>query len=128
MPGVAALGLILRRAGRGAIPARMRPHLVLGYAAAGLAVVHVAMTTGAMGGANSNGIWLATFALFGLGLQAFVGANLQSPGTYRVPLRRWHLILFWTVLLLAIGHVVLNSPMTAQSTASAPDRVLARRP
>ena len=108
--------------------ARMRPHLVLGYVAAGLAVAHVAMTTGGMGGVNPTGIWLATFALFGLGLQAFVGTNLQSPGAYRAPLRRWHLALFWIVLLLAIGHVVLNSPMTSQSTASARDRVLARHP
>ncbi|MGR4066043.1 MAG: hypothetical protein ACLQPV_11430 [Vulcanimicrobiaceae bacterium] len=111
VPGTALLGLALKRSGGGPVAARMRPHLILGFSVVGLAVVHMIATTGAMGKANPNGIWLATFALAGLAIQAFVGTNLQSPGTRRVSLRRWHVVLFWLVLCLTIGHVVLNSAL-----------------
>ncbi len=87
----------------------MRPHFLLGYGALALATLHLFMSTGGMGGSNANGIWLATFALFALALQAFIGTSLQSPGTYRSTLRRWHSIVFWSVLVLAIGHIALNA-------------------
>lgn len=61
-----------------------------------------------MGGANANGLWCATLATFGLGLQAFVGTNLQAPGAYRPVLRRWHTTLFWTIAIAAAAHVALN--------------------
>ena len=107
----AALGWILRRLGRGSFIARMRPHMWLGYAVLVLAFVHMSLSTSGMAGANTNGIWFATFALLGLGVQAFIGASLQSPGVYRAPLRRWHLYVFVLVLGLLFGHVLFNGPM-----------------
>jgi hypothetical protein len=86
----------------------MRPHYVLGYAALAIAAIHVGLVTGRMGAANPAGIWLATFAFAGLGLQTFVGTSLQSPGAHRVSLRRWHIVLFLTIVLLIAGHVALD--------------------
>ena len=101
-------GLFLRRISRGRFTHRMRPHYVLGYAAFGLAAMHLLLSAGDMRSANANGIWLATFAFGGLGLQTFVGMSLQSPGAYRAPLRRWHMFLFWSIAVLIVGHVALN--------------------
>jgi hypothetical protein len=109
LPLSALIGWFLRRKRSGRFAARMRPHFVLGYAALALALLHMAMSMGASGGANAGGIWFATIALAGLGLQAFIGTNLQSPGAYRLTLRRWHTLVFWGVLLLAIGHIALNA-------------------
>lgn len=108
IPLAALAGWILRRFARGRFGTRMRPHYVVGYAALALAVLHLSFSMGAMAGADSTGIWLATIALFGLGWQALVGSNLQSPGGYRAVLRRWHLGTFAAVVLFAIGHAMLN--------------------
>ncbi len=108
IPLAAAGGWILRRFVKGHLLGRMRPHYVLGYLALAIALVHLAFSMRAMAGADATGIWLATFALLGLGWQALVGANLQSPGEYRIPLRRWHIATFASVLVLAAGHVMLN--------------------
>lgn len=108
IPLAALAGWILRRFARGRFGLRMRPHYVVGYAALGLAVLHLSFSMGSMAGADSTGIWLGTVALVGLGWQALVGSNLQSPGGYRVALRRWHLGTFAAVFLLAIGHAMLN--------------------
>lgn len=108
VPLNAAAGWLLRRWGRGRFVIRMRPHYVLGYAALAIAAIHVALVAGQMGAANPAGIWLATFAFAGLGLQTFAGANLQSPGAYRTPLRRWHIVLFLTILVLIAAHVALD--------------------
>lgn len=96
----------------------MRPHFWLGYLALIAACAHVALTTGAMGGTNATGIWLATFALIGIGAQAFLGTNLQSPGAYRVPLRRWHVVVFFATFALAFAHVALNAAFLPQSVSS----------
>lgn len=108
VPLNAAAGLLLRRWGRGRFIIRMRPHFVLGYAALAIAATHVVLVMGNMASANATGIWFATLAVGVLGVQAFLGANLQAPGAYRVPLRRWHVILFWTIALLIAGHVLLD--------------------
>jgi len=108
LPTTAVAGLILRRFARGSFVRRMRPHFIIGYAALVFAVLHLALSSSAMPGANGNGIWLATFATAGLGAQAFSGASLQDPGAYRQPLRRWHVRLFWAVLVLSALHVALN--------------------
>ncbi|MEO9169698.1 MAG: hypothetical protein ABI282_11325 [Candidatus Baltobacteraceae bacterium] len=118
VPITALLGLLLRRLRAGTFIRRMRPHFVLGYAALVLALVHVGASMGAMGGANGTGIWLALIALLGLGLQAFTGTNLQSPGSYRTLLRRWHVVLFAAVLVFALGHILLNAAFLPQSSAS----------
>jgi len=110
LPLGAAMGLVLRRFAKGSLVRRMRPHFILGYAALTFAVVHLALSMGAMASANGNGIWLATFAVAGLGAQAFSGASLQDPGAYRKPLRRWHVWLFWTVLVLSLLHIAFNAP------------------
>ena len=108
VPLTAAAGWLLRRLRAGSFVRRMRPHYVLGYLALAFAFVHLWFSMGGMAGADSLGIWLATFALVALGCQAIVGSNLQSPGDYRRPLRRWHIGIFASVLVLALGHVLLN--------------------
>ena len=97
----------------------MRPHAIVGYAALALTIVHLSGSMGAMGGANATGIWLATFGVVGLTIQVLLGSNLQSPGGYRLELHRWHVTVFVAVLLLALGHVALNSPMATMFTKSA---------
>jgi cytochrome b561 len=108
-PATAGAGWILRRWGSGTFVARMRPHLVLGYAVLGLALAHVILSIGNSASANAAGIWCASLALCGLGLQTFSGTNLQSPGAYRAILRRWHIVLFWSIAALLVGHVLLNA-------------------
>jgi hypothetical protein len=115
LPAAALLGWFLRGRSSGAFRVRMRPHFILGYAALALACVHLTLSMGDTGAANINGIWFAGFALAGLGVQTFVGASLQSPGSYRAPLRRWHRMLFWSVAALVLGHVFLNAPFFARS-------------
>jgi Ni,Fe-hydrogenase I cytochrome b subunit len=104
----AAIGLVLRRRAAGTFARRMRPHFVLGYAVFGLALVHVALSTGGMHLLSRADLWIATFALFGVLVQTFVGLSLQAPGAYRRPLRRWHVATFWTVSALVTAHVVLT--------------------
>ena len=106
----------------------MRPHFVFGYAALAFTLVHLSLSMGSMRGADSTGIWLATLALLALGLQALLGTNLQSPGAYRVPLRRWHLVLFVAIAALAIGHVALNSAVFSQFARRVGDAAVVEHP
>jgi cytochrome b561 len=108
LPSTALCGWMLRRLGRGPVVARMRLHFFLGYAAFALALAHMALSLGGTRVADFGGMFLASFALLGLGMQAFVGTNLQSPGAYRGLLRRWHVWLFCIVLALATGHVLMS--------------------
>ena len=108
-PVTAGAGWILRRWGDGAFALRMRPHLVLGYAVLGLALLHVILSASNAGSANGIGIACASLALAGLGLQTFSGTNLQSPGGYRLVLRRWHTALFWSIAALLAAHILLNT-------------------
>ncbi len=112
VPIGAASGFLLRRYVKGRFIARMRPHYVIGYAALGLACVHLAIVMGSMYGANITGIWLATLALAGLGAQALIGTNLQWARTSRALLRRWHTALFWIISALVAGHIALNYPVS----------------
>ncbi len=108
IPIVALAGWLTRRFARGALRVRMRPHYVAGYAVVAVALVHAGSSMAAMAGADATGVWLATLAMLGLIWQALLGSNLQSPGDYRRPLRRWHLVTFVAVAALASGHVLLN--------------------
>ncbi len=81
---------------------------MIGYAVFILALLHAGMSMSDAGRTNVAGIWFASIAFAGLGLQTFVGMNLQAPGAYRSVLRRWHTLIFWAVTLLALGHVLLN--------------------
>ena len=114
VPLTGIVAWVLHRFVRGGFVRRMRPHFVLGYAALAVAFVHMWTSMGGMQGANTTGIWLGTLALLALGLQALIGANLQSPGAYRLPLRRWHLLTFAAVAAFALGHVAFNSPLASQ--------------
>jgi hypothetical protein len=107
-PSTAAAGVVLRRFVGGAFSVRLRPHFILGYAVFGAALAHTMLAMGAMHTLSAVDIWLATLALAGLALQAFLGASLQAPGMYRVALRRWHLATTWSVALFIAGHVMLT--------------------
>jgi hypothetical protein len=128
IPLTAIAGWVLRRYAKGRFAWRMRPHAIAGYAVLAFTIVHLSMSMGGMAGADSTGIWLATFALFVLVAQALVGANLQSPGGYRIELHRWHMAGFAAVLLLASGHVLYNRPEASMLTSSATNRRSDRRP
>ncbi len=109
VPLAALTGWFLRRFAKGRFLTRMRPHLFLGYGALGFALAHLAMTLDGVPGSNVIGIWLAGLAVAGLLLQVFIGLNLQSPGGYRLILRRWHLVVFGATVFLIAGHILLNA-------------------
>lgn len=119
IPAAAIIGWALRRFASGRFAVRMRPHAIAGYAALALTIVHLSGSIGAMGGANTTGIWFATFGIVGLTIQVLLGSNLQSPGGYRLELHRWHVTVFVAVLLLAVGHVALNASLATMFTKSA---------
>jgi hypothetical protein len=110
IPLAAALGAVLRRATFARLALRMRPHYVVGYGALAIAVAHVVTAGRSMSSADATGIWIGSLALLVLILQAFVGASLQAPGAYRALLRRWHAVAFWSALVFALLHVVLDAP------------------
>ncbi|HMF29502.1 MAG TPA: hypothetical protein VKE42_12055 [Candidatus Cybelea sp.] len=107
-PSTAAAGFIFRRFASGAFAIRLRPHFVLGYAVFALALAHTAFAMGAMRTLSAIDLWLATLALSGLAVQAFLGASLQAPGVYRTVLRRWHLATTWSVAFFIAAHVMLT--------------------
>ena len=107
-PSTAAAGFVLRRFVSGRFAVRLRPHFVLGYAVFVLALAHTALAMGAMHMLSATDLWLATLALAGLALQAFLGASLQAPGVYRTVLRRLHLATTWSVALFIAAHVLLT--------------------
>jgi len=117
IPLAALFGALLRRATFARLALRMRPHYVLGYGALAIAVAHVVTAGRSMGSADATGIWIGALALLVLILQAFVGASLQAPGAYRVVLRRWHAVAFWTALALALVHAALDAPYLAEMPA-----------
>ena len=91
---------------------RLRPHYVLGYAITGLVVAHawVPMSAGFGGHANTLGLYLGTAALFALIGQVFLGRLLHDPAvSNRRILRRTHLWVMISIVLLACGHILLDS-------------------
>jgi hypothetical protein len=90
---------------------RMSIHYWLGYLVTGLSFVHawVPMQAGHMRGANMAGLWLATAALFLLGLQVALGLALRDSDLQaRRVVRDWHYWVMVGVVLLLTGHVWLN--------------------
>jgi len=91
---------------------RMRPHYWLGYLITGITLAHamVPMEAGVAGRMNALGLYLATGALFLLFGQVTLGLSLQRPDlSGRREIRSWH---FWGmvgIVVLAVGHIVLNS-------------------
>lgn len=107
-PSTAIAGWILRRYVKGKFVVRLRPHFVLGYAVLALGGIHGLFAMSRMGTLTATNLWFATFAIGGLALQTFVGLNLQAPGSYRAPLRRWHLTIGCIVAALIAAHVALT--------------------
>jgi hypothetical protein len=107
-PCTALAGWVLRRFFAGAVVARMRPHMVLGYAVLGLGALHGTLAMGNVRVMSGPDTWIASAALAGLGLQTFLGLSLQAPGVYRPALRRWHVVTTWTAGVLIAGHVALT--------------------
>ena len=110
LPAAALLGAALRRRRGARLALRMRPHVALGYAALACAVVHAMWSMRALASADARGNAFGAAALAAFFAQAFAGASLLDPGAYRNALRRWHVVIFWSVLGLALAHVVLDAP------------------
>lgn len=107
-PSTAMAGLVLRRFLTGAFAIRLRPHFILGYAVLALAVMHTFVAMPNARALSGTDLRLAALALFGLGLQTFVGMSLQAPGLYRGALRRWHVATTVAVAGLIAGHILLT--------------------
>jgi len=112
----AIAGFILRRFVRGPFVRRLRPHFMLGYAALIFGLIHVTLSMNDTRGTNGLGILFAGIATAGLTLQTLVGSNLQSPGAYRLTLRRWHLALLFAVIAFVVGHILFNAPFVPMPT------------
>lgn len=117
LPLTIALPFVLRRrtrrtADEGPAGGRWRLHYWLGYGIAALAAAHavVPTSTGLALRANAAGLYLATAALLLVFIQVFVGLLLREPSLRNRPvMRRWH---FWGmagIVVLALGHIALNS-------------------
>ena len=91
---------------------RMRIHYWLGYGITGIVLVHawVPMSARLAGHVNPFGLDLATGAFFLVIIQVIVGRSLSQPTLkQRGIIRQWHLWIMISLLLLVIGHLLLNS-------------------
>ena len=91
---------------------RLRPHCFLGYAIAGLLLLHgwVAIDAGLGERVQSLGLNLAGVALVLIGLQMLLGLRLRDPRRRDRPrLRRIHLITTLAIVVTAGAHIALNS-------------------
>jgi hypothetical protein len=89
----------------------MRPHFWLGYALPGLAFVHawIPMASGHMPRTSMTGLWLATYALGLILLQALLGiATRVTKGLARNVLRRVHFAVMFGIAALIAAHLYLN--------------------
>lgn len=89
----------------------MRPHFWLGYALPGLAFVHawIPMASGHMPKTSMTGLWLATYALGLILLQALLGiATRVTRGLARNVLRRVHFAVMFGIAALIAAHLYLN--------------------
>lgn len=90
---------------------RMRPHFWLGLAIPALALVHAwpAMTGGGIAHVDQVGIDLASVAFLAAVGQAALGARLRGARSGR--LRHLHRYTMIAIVVLTIGHVILNSTL-----------------
>ena len=91
---------------------RMRPHYWLGYAIAGITLVHaaLALSSGWAKGANILGLMLAGLGMFLVFAQILLGRTLRRPRTpNRRQLRGLHLVLMFIIVTLGVGHILLDS-------------------
>lgn len=109
------LPLVLRH--RVALPrllVALRPHYVLGYLAAGLAIAHsvLSITRRPVPLGAEIGLWLGSAAALALVVQVITGRGLREAArTARGRLRTFHLVLMIVVLVLIALHVALNGPL-----------------
>ncbi len=113
LPLTIAIPLRHSRVQRAILPA-LRPHFWLGYGIAVLAIAHagIAAGLGVALRANATGVYLATGALLLVFLQLFLGLLLREPSLRRRPVvRRRHVWVMVGIVLLALGHIALNSAL-----------------
>jgi hypothetical protein len=92
---------------------RMRPHYWLGITIAVVTVAHALLPLfgGVRGTVNVLGLSLAVLALCLVLPQVNLGLRLRNPKTpERTALRRLHLVIMVCLVVLALGHIALNSP------------------
>lgn len=92
---------------------RMRPHYWLGITIAVVTVGHALLPLfgGVTGNVNIFGLSLAVLALCLVLPQVNLGLRLRNPKTTeRTALRRLHFVLMVCLVVLALGHIALNSP------------------
>jgi uncharacterized membrane protein len=91
---------------------RMRLHYWMGYGLGIALLIHIwfSMSGGAALVVNALGLYMATVAMFLVGIQVWLGRNLSWPKlAQRKRVRRWH---FWVMLGLVVfilAHVMLDS-------------------
>ena len=92
-------------------PKRLRLHYWLGYAIAGLALVHgmASMTRGIAGRAHSAGLWLASVAMLVAFCQVGIGLWLRGKSGPRAAIRRIHFWVMAALVALVVLHVALDS-------------------
>jgi hypothetical protein len=92
-------------------PKRLRLHYWLGYAIAGLALVHgtASMTRGIVGRAHPAGLRLASLALLVAFGQVGIGLWLRGKSGRRATVRRIHFWVMAALVALVVLHVALDS-------------------
>ncbi len=93
---------------------RMRLHYWWGYAIGCLLLVHlwVSMSGGLARVVNTLGLYLATVAMFLVGIQIVLGRRLSWPKlAQRQLVRRWHFKIMLGLVVFILGHVVLDSAL-----------------
>jgi hypothetical protein len=93
---------------------RMRFHYWMGYALGIALLIHLwfSMSGGVALVANALGLYLATVAMFLVGIQVWLGRNLSSPGLgQRRQVRRWHFWLMVGLVAFILAHVILDSAL-----------------
>jgi cytochrome b561 len=89
----------------------LRLHYWLGFLIPGIAFVHAwfPMSTGRIDGLNQQGLWIATFALFAMVLQACLGLALSLSKSENPRLiRTIHFTTMSVIVVLVITHIMLN--------------------
>lgn len=92
---------------------RMRPHYWLGITIAAVTVVHALLPLlgGVTGSVNLLGLSLAVLALCFVVPQVLLGLRLSDPKTpERAAVRGLHFAIMVCLVVLALGHIALNSP------------------
>lgn len=120
VPAAATVAYALRNS-PGPIIMRLRPHFVLGFAALGFTLAHVWIASPTMRRADLPGIWLATIAWVVMFVQIGLGVRLRSGGQRTLAWRRVHTAIFWSLLVLISGHVLLNARTLHPLKSAAPD-------